>query len=1610
MLFFSSQIKQLLKKFFKIVARVFLILLALLVLCWLLIQTETVQNFVIGEVTARLSKELHTEIRIKHVSLSLFNRVDLEGTLVRDQQKDTLLYAGKLKVRITDWFFWKDKADLKYIGLEDALVKQTRHDSVWNYQFIADYFASTDTVTKKPHKEGLQLNLKKIDLKNVDYRKTDAWVGENMHVKVGSLLLDADNIDFKKSIFQVNEIQLDKPVFVIQDYDGLRPPRDPRKKQPKDTGMYFNGGDIFVQVGLLKLTNGTFSIGKLKPNSDPGLFDGSNIMVTKLNGTVKGYVFNKDTMRANIELSAHERSGLEVKKLKAHFRFTPQIMEFAKLDLHTNRSQLRNYYAMKYKDFNKDMSDYINKVDMEAHFTGSEVSSDDIAFFAPELNSWKKQVAMTGRFFGTVADFTVKDMFLRSGGATYVSGTLGMKGLPDIDKTVISLTGANLQTNYVEASAFIPPLKGMNDPNLSALGNLQYKGNFNGTIYNFVTNGNISTSLGGMYTNIGMTFPTRGEPTYNGTLVTQQFDLGKFIGVSSIGKVSFNGKIAGSSFLLGKIKTTLNGTFQQLTFNDYDYTNIVFNGTIQKKNFHGELKTNDPNFDFTSSIEIDLNDSVPKFNVLGDLAHSNLQNLKLLPGQKVQLSGLFDLNFRGKNIDEFIGSAKLLNATLIHDTTRLSFDSLSLNAYVDTANRRVLSLQSNEFDILLRGQYNLLDLPNGFQLYLNKYFPSYVAAPHKAPENQRFLLTLKTRDFDKYAKIIDPRISGFNDATIVGGVNTKDSGTFYMRASIPAFKFERYKFENAVFQGRGDSIKVNLTGEIGKAYISDSLYFPNTKINILSQKDHSVVHIATSASSTLNDAQLNADVFTLEDGVRVNFQPSSFVVNDKKWNLEKEGEIIVRRNFASAQNVHFTQGFQTMDIETEDVQGGTGNDLVVKLKDVNIGDFTPLVTHKPRLEGIANGNVYLRNFFDQFKMDADISVKQFRLDDDSVGVVNVKGDYTKDIGKINFEVHSDNETYRISGKGSYDLKDSINPMVINTDLKGTKITILNELLDNLFTDITGKAEGQLTIKGNPNSPDLVGRVTLHNGGLKVKYTQVYYTLDSATFDFKEGVIDFGQFTIKDKMKNTGQVRGKLYQHGFKNMRYDFDMSTNKLLVLDTKAKDNQQFYGRAIGKATLSLKGPQENMRLYITGEVTDTTQISIPTSNASKETADADFIVFKKYGTEMKQQKPESDMKLSIDLDLSANRMAAINVILDEQTGEVIRARGNGRLYISVPATGSMTMKGRYNIERGSYNFNFQSIIKKPFTLDEGEGNFIEWNGDPYDANLNIDAKYTAENVALNDLIGNQSFNLGSNSGSLRGYRGEVYVIAQLRGKLSRPDIGFKIQFPQNSVAKNDNDLALFLTRIESDDNEMLKQVTYLIVFDAFAPYGDARTGNTLASSISSSTLNTISQLITSEFNKLVTGFLYKVTGDKSLRLDVGTSTYSTASLIGAQQAGGNRLDRQNVNLKLSQSLLNNKLIITFGGDLDFNLGNNQVVNGNFQWLPDVSVQYILSKDRKLRGVIFNKSSLDVGTGANSAGIGRRNRQGVSISYTRDFEKLFGDKPKKQPKAEPKDSANVQK
>ena len=1554
-----------------------LVIVACFFLVLLLLNTSPVQNYIAKKITSSISKKLGAEVRIRKVNISPFNKLNIEGILVRDLNKDTLLFANLCKIRITDWFFLQKNATLNYIGIEDAVVKINRKTNTWNYAFITNYFNSSDTNNKG---NKTLYDVKKIDLKSVRFEQNDQWTGNYMKASALSIVADCKKMNIATGFIKLGNVGLDQPSFVMKVIPALQPSTGKKRVAVTPTNsspLNINADEITINKGSLVIDS---DLEKPYPN-----FDGTHLHFFSINASIKNAFVSEKEIKASIKLSAKERSGLLVKKLNTAFTFNQNIMEFANLDLQTNRSRIGNYYAMKFSNFEKDFSKYISNVVMVANIKESVVHTDDIAFFAPAMSMFKTKAQVSGKYTGTVADFTVNQLQVRTGSNSILTGTFSMKGLPAIATTQITLQKGFAQSNYKDLAQLIPSIQNIQSPSIASLGTILYRGDFKGTAFDFVTKGVFSTALGGITTDINLKLPTQGEPSYKGKLETVAFNLGKFTNNSDLGTIDFKGSIEGSSFDIEKLKTSISGDIRTIQYKNYDYKSIVTNGTFQKKYFSGDIIINDPNLNFTSSLEINFNQTIPAFNIVGDLAYSNLKALKLYP-KFIEVTGLLDANFSGNNLDNFTGNAKFLNANINDSTTKLNFDSLSLRSS-QIGIEKLITLKSNDFNASINGQFKVADLPKSIQSFLHHYYPNYIEAPGKLSTDQNFTIKANANYIDPYISLYNKNWSGFNDFSFEGNINTK---TYQLRATanIPYGKINDYAFTGANIQAKGDINNLSLVTNIDNFGIGDSIHFPNSIISIDSKNDKSIVQVKTSASSNLNDANLEAEVYTLHDGLRIQWKPSNFTLNNKKWTLEKEGELVLRKNFVQASNVKFVQGTQEILIQTEEEDGGNTNQLNIKLNNLVIGDITNLLIQQPRFEGIANGNITLKNIFSDVKVDARINSSQLRVDNDSVGLVNVTAGYDAKTGKLPFTVISDNKDYNIRANGFYSLADSAQqPLFTNIQLSDTRINFVEQFLTGIFSDIDGRATGQLSIQGNPTSPTLLGEVSVQNAALKVDYTQVHYQIDSLRVKFSEDGIDFGKFTIRDKYNNKATGSGKLYEKQFENMAFDFDVTTNNLLLLDTKAKDNSIFYGKAIGKANFNFKGPSTNAKITLIAESTDSSHIVLPNA-VSKESASADFISYKKYGTEIQSENKASDFNLLVDLDLTANNKAQIDVILDDVSGDIIKANGSGRLKIKSGTTEPLTIRGRYNIDRGNYDFSFQSLIKKPFELIPNKGNYIEWTGDPNKANIKIDAQYTAEQVALYDLIGNLNM-----SGAAKGYRGPVYVVAQLRDKLTKPSISFKLDFPQGSPIKTDNELVQYLTRLEQDDNEILKQVSFLIVFNSFAPPTIGNGGNGNANAMFATIgVNTLSQILTKEINKMFSNMLYKLTGDKSLRFDVGTSLYSNADLLGAASginttASNTGINRSRVNFKVGKSFFEDKIVVTFGGDLDFNLSNSSSVkNGNLQWLPDLNIEFILTQDRKLRAILFNKNSLDI----SGSSFGRRNRFGASISYRRDFEKLF--------------------
>ena len=1541
-------------------------IVGLFLLLYLFIQIPWVQNKLVQKATLSLSKSLGTEVKVGKVGFTLFNSIDLQEILIRDQQKDTLLYTHSLKLRIADIFFSKTKPTIKYIGLEGTKIYLHRSTEKWNYQFLIDY------LNKGQKQNNSSIDLKKVEIAQINFIQNDEWVGQSMQLQSANIIANIGS--FNDSLIQIDQLVANKPFYTIQNKKGLRKSL-PKKSSIANTigEMYFNNPNTVVLAKQIKITQGKIWIENdfAKPTTH---FDGFHIRLSEINAQIDNASFIKDTIKANVQLSAKERSGLQIQQLKTQFRMTPSIMELNKLLIKTNKSILGPYYAMEYKDLVNDFNNYIDKVTMKAHFVNAQVATDDIAFFAPAIKNLHQKLSASFKFKGTVIDFKTEGLSAQYQNS-FVRGNFSMKGIPDMRNTQINFSEVFAKTNYQDLLQWIPSLSLIKDLQVNQLGNLLFQGKFDGTLYDFNANANIQSALGKAETAIRIQFPLNAEPNYEGKLNTQHFNIGKLLDIADLGWVNFKGKIAGSSFSIEKVKTNIEGAIDSIEYKKYIYTHINTNGILQKKAFDGAFKIKDPNINLISNVQIDFKNDLPSFNAVGDLINANFKEL-YFTNNPIQLTGVIDVNFKGNNIDNFDGAAKLFNGQLKGAASTINFDSLTISSTIEKGNKKI-SIASDDVQALIKGKFDLVHLPASIQYFMRNYLPTYIPAPTKNPTNQQFDISIKTNYFEPYIRIFNPAFSGFNNIQITGSLNTINK-TIQANGTIPFAQWNEYSVSKGIINAKGSKDSLYLEINAAKANLTDSFSLVQPIVKIATSNDVSKISIDASSKSALELMHLNGIVNTYSDGLAIKWTPSYFVLNQKKWDIENGGLLSIRKNNTYAKNFKLSQGLQELNVNS----GTNNNSLQVSIKNLILGDLTKVFFSYPRLEGLTNGSVQLNNIYEHFELGSQLSIDQFSFNSELIGLTNTNIGFNQSTGVVPFELTAPNAGYNLSAKGTYNIKDSLNPLDANLYLKHSNFGLVEQFIGGILHQLKGRASGQLHFGGRIENPYLLGSATLDKASFIVDYTKVPYFIDTATIVFNNEGIDFGNIQLKDRLNRPIQFKGKILEQGFKHLVYDMEMSSPKTELLNMEAIDNPYFYGKAVGKAAMTIKGPEENIKMVINADVNDSSHIYLP-NTSSKETGKSEFIVFKKYGKTAIKSADIPSFNLVVDLDVTANNKTQIDLIFDDLTGDVIKAKGNGRLKLRIGNIEPLTIRGKYNIESGKYDFNFQSFIKKPFELIPEAGNYIEWTGDPLNAEMHIDARYTAERVSLNELVGNANF-----SNAVRTYRGNVYVIAALRNKLSSPDIKFSLAFPQGNPISSDNEFSQFISRLERDDNEILKQVSFLIVFNAFAPVSFSNNNTSNAYSATTIGINTISQLLAKEINKSITGFLTKVTGDKSLRFDVGSSVYNSGNLLDPTGGGialnANKIDRQRVNLKLGRSFLNDKIIVNFGGDLDFNIRNTTTIqNGNFQWLPDLNIEFILTRNRKLRAIIFNRNSLDI----NGSNMGRRNRQGISISYRKDFE-----------------------
>ncbi len=191
----------------------------LLLIVIIVLQTSFGKNLLREQIVKFLRKKLQTEVLIARLDYSIPDKFLLEGVLIMDRQKDTLIQVQQLSINMDMLALLRTRISVDHFLLDGvyANVYRPLPDTVFNYNFIIEAFSGSDTLQEGPQPAdtatssgSLKLDIAKVTLKNIRLRYDDETGGTFFSLNLGDLVLRPKNIDLEQMKFGVEELTVNR--------------------------------------------------------------------------------------------------------------------------------------------------------------------------------------------------------------------------------------------------------------------------------------------------------------------------------------------------------------------------------------------------------------------------------------------------------------------------------------------------------------------------------------------------------------------------------------------------------------------------------------------------------------------------------------------------------------------------------------------------------------------------------------------------------------------------------------------------------------------------------------------------------------------------------------------------------------------------------------------------------------------------------------------------------------------------------------------------------------------------------------------------------------------------------------------------------------------------------------------------------------------------------------------------------------------------------------------------------------------------------------------------------------------------------------------------------
>lgn len=1521
-------------------------------------QNEKVQNYLVDKGTQYLSRSLDATVEIDNINIIFFDKIAVDDISIKDKAGEPIAFITKAKVNISLFSLANKKIHIDKIEAEGVDFKLTKAIGADDFnidyiidQLINDADEELNSEPKESNEQSWEISFGALQLKNTAFKLDD---------KNGGLLLTVDAPELNTTIKSLGEVlefghlYAKEPLIYIEQNVSYNQSDDDEPSTALidlDVLLKFDGLDL--EAGRVEYLNA-----KSNSKSAKGLFNSNNFIFNNLNAKMSKVEILDDTLLLGIKnLSFKERSGLQIKKAKADVVFQPKKIDLKNLLIQTPKSKLKNSLQFTFKVVD-DFDDFINKVKLKSSLVESELALSDINYFVPldtisqiadsQIN---EVIKINGDFRGAVNALRGKNIKMQLADHTFIDGKFSLRDIANPENTFLDVQLTNLETDIDEVTRLMPQLKIPDE--IKKIGAFQFKGNFTGFYNDFVAYGDLQSAYGNVSSDINVKLFD--IPFYKGTIKVKDFDLNKWLdGQSSqFGKTSFNVSVNGSGFTLDELNADVDGTVAYFDFDGHTYKDIKLDGIFDKKQFKGKFNIDDPVLDLNFDGAVDLNGDKPQFAINSNIENLSFQELHLTK-QDIRIKAKTKLNMQGDDIDNFTGNINLIDVVMVKDSVEYGFGNIDLSAE-EEKEARTVTINSEILEGSFEGKFSFRDIHYALQNITTKYISYNFLSDTKPTTNTFGEFEIKLKDTELIQPFLPIQLDSLYGTTINGKFNTVNN-SIDLTVNTPKLVFAENSADSILIKTYTENGLLKVEGTINELYTLDSIKIESTRLEGTVKNDTLQFVLNTAQANAKNRVLIDGKLSVLKDTLSLALDATEIYINDKLWAANSGTIKYLNTDYFLVEDFELISEGQSVYINNQPLEDGSSI-TTINGESLNLEDLASIAgPGRYKIKGQLNGNLFIEDLLKIPAIEGDFNIENFYYNQTFLGDFEFEAKKFPGTKKLETTINLIDTTNLVQATGFIDYGKTDPQIDFDIGITSFSLEILQDIIGDHIYNTRGIVSGQASISGNLMDPDIEADLEVLEAGTTLRYLQCDYAATGQMIKIYGRKLFFNDFWLSDKNDNMAIVNGLLDLSDFNKIFADINIFTPNFQFLNTQRADNDYFFGQAFAEGVVFIEGFFDDISINADVTSSEGTSIKLPL-DSDYEASEETFYTFINTGV---NEDSLSRVNKKYDLDLSRFNFyalmnvtdnAEIQIIFDQQAGDIIKSKGEGNIKMEVNTLGDFAMFGNYEIKEGDYLFTLQNIINKKFKIKPGGD--ITWSGDPLEAQIDLDAQYERKAIPA-DLMNEDDPDKEQYSKPF-----ETVVNLNMAGLLSKPEI--KLSIDVENTGTGAFELNNRIAEINSNEAELNKQVVGLLLLNRFLPNNEDITA------ITSDALQTGVNSLSEYFSNQVSIYLSDALSNVFDNVDVSYQNYD---------ASGNAQDFSNeFQLALGKKFFNNRLYINVGGNLQVGDSNDSKINDVLG--GDFLIEYSLSDDGQIKIKAYSKSDYD---------IAKYNKTGIGLSYQKSF------------------------